>query len=154
MYLNKIKSKLEPTINKNQALIISEAFGDLQKIVAITCFLNRKSDTIIVCQSIEEAKTLFDLAKYTFNITNSLYFPDFNLESYSKAASSKEINQTRIDTLYSLLNNKGAKLLITTTLAFIYKTITKEYLQTKQLSITISQKLSISDVLKFLIENG
>lgn len=154
MLLDQVYEELSLLEHKHNSVTVTQVFNDLQKIVAVSCFLQKHKDTIVICENFEEANNLYNLAKNLFNVNNVFLFPDFNIEPYTTAKSDKNIVQNRIDTLYSLINIKEPKLVITTTLSYIFKTVSYNDLKNKQFGITVGKNISIEDTINFLTKNG
>lgn len=155
MLLDEIHQKIQSIDIKDTPLIINEAVNDLEYLMAIIAFLNNNRDAIIVCSSIKEAEHTYKIAKNLFNIKHAYFFPDFDQEPYSTAKIPEFITSNRVNTLYNLIKNKQEKkLVITSYLGVLHKTVDKSYLKTKTLPLKEKQNISISKVVDFLVNNG
>lgn len=154
MLLDQIYEKLNLLENKSNSITVTQVFNDLQKIVTVSAFLQKNTDTIVICENLEEANNFYNLAKNLFNVNNTFLFPDFNIEPYTTAKADQSVINNRIDTLYSIINIKEPKLVITTTLSYIFKTVSPNNLKNKQLHLTVGKNISIEDTIQFLTKNG
>ncbi|MGV3278225.1 transcription-repair coupling factor [Rickettsiales bacterium LUAb2] len=150
-----LKHSSQSIKNSVNSLIFSETTKSLAPILGVLKFFLEKKDSIIICNSLEEANYTFNIANNIFKLNNVFLFPDFGLDPYSKASSPYYISYARINTLYGLINNNSvARLVITTPLGFIHKTIAKEGLINKNFILKVNNNIKLPEVINFLINLG
>lgn len=140
------------TLNTNNfGAIIEESYKFLSLIIA-----NKfKQDAIIVAKNNNELYYIHNLANLLTKNLNIFLYPEFNTDFYQNVSPHKSILAQRINTLFSLYENKtDPKIVITTTKALLQKTLAPQYLQNRKLTLHIKQNIKQESIISFLINNN
>jgi transcription-repair coupling factor (superfamily II helicase) len=152
--LNSLLSKAQQEVfNFKDNLLLSNInnkFIDFLSILIAT--KNTNNNIIIIAQNSTEAKHIYNITKL-LNIANCFYFESLVNNLYDNTIALKSTMANRLSTLVNIQNNKS-NIVITTPLGFLNRTIPKEILNNSILTLTKGNKLSLSILTSYLIENN
>ena len=132
-----------PVIDKTEAFIISEIF---QKSEKSKIYIGKDDREIINIKN-----------KLTWLLPNQLVllYKAWDQIPYDNISPSKEIQTSRLETLYNLISNNEKKIIVLTTLnAIIQKTLPKNEITKNFTTISKKSKIKIDKFLHLLIKLG
>ena len=132
-----------PVIDKTEAFIISEIF--------------HKSDTSLVYIGKDDREIINIKNKLTWVLPDQLVllYKAWDQIPYDNISPSKEIQTSRLETLFHLNSNNENKIIVLTTLnAIVKKTLPKNEIKKNFISISKNSKLKIDKILLLLIKLG
>ena len=132
-----------PVIDKTEAFIISEIF---QKSERTQIYIGKDDREIINIKN-----------KLTWLLPNQLVllYKAWDQIPYDNISPSKEIQTSRLETLYHLISNNEKKIIVLTTLnAIIQKTLPKNEIKKNFITISKKSKIKIDKFLHLLIKLG
>ena len=132
-----------PVIDKTEAFIISEIFNNSENSIV---YIGKDDREIINIQK----KLFWLLPKHRI-----LLYKAWDQIPYDNISPSKEIQTSRLETLYYLNSKKKEKIILLTTLnAIIQKTLPKDEIKKNFITISKKSKLEINIILILLIKLG
>ena len=132
-----------PVIEKTEAFIISEIF--------------HKSDTSLVYIGKDDREIINIKNKLTWLLPDQLVllYKAWDQIPYDNISPSKEIQTSRLETLFHLSSNNESKIIVLTTLnAIVQKTLPKNEIKKNFISISKNSKIKIDNILLVLIKLG
>lgn len=151
-HLNKILCDLKLHASKNY--FFSEVPAGMQPLLALAYVSSTAQDTVIICQTEEEARSLesFALTLGPQNSRSLILLPSLDVEPYSVAQPAKKVLQTRMKALERLANSPTdrQKVLISTPGALFLKTLPRKFLSQRVLKIKRGQRLHLDTLIEFL----
>jgi len=132
-----------PVIDKTEAFIISEIF--------------HKNDTSLVYIGKDDREIINIKNKLTWLLPDQLIllYKAWDQIPYDNISPSKEIQTSRLETLFLLSSNNEKKIIILTTLnAIVQKTLPKNEIKKNFISISKYSKINIDKILPLLIKLG
>jgi len=132
-----------PVIDKTEAFIISEIFNNSESSIV---YIGKDDREIINIQK----KLFWLLPKH-----KTILYKAWDQIPYDNISPSKEIQTSRLETLYYLNSKKKEKIILLTTLnAIIQKTLPKDEIKKNFITISKKSKLEINIILILLIKLG
>ena len=132
-----------PVIDKTEAFIISEIFHN--------------SDTSLVYIGKDDREIINIKNKLTWLLPDQLVllYKAWDQIPYDNISPSKEIQTSRLETLFHLSSNSENKIIVLTTLnAIVQKTLPKNEIKKNFISISKNSKIKIDNILLVLIKLG
>ena len=152
--LQKFKQYIQEIEEKNSPITISglSDVGKIQFAYSTKQSLNRPI-CIVTYNEIEARKIVKDLSYFTNEFEEVLYFPKREIASYDYIAESKDLPYERIEVL-NKIQNKKAKIVVTTVETLMQKMITKTSLYKNCLEFKVGKRYSLEEVKQNLILLG
>lgn len=146
-YISKIKEK-----NSQIAISGLSDVGKVQFIYSTKESVN-KPICIVTYNEIQAKKIIEDLKYFTKNFESILYFPKKEIVTYDYDVESKDLPYERIEIL-NKIENKKAKLIVTTVEALMQKMIAKESLYQNKLEMKVGNNHNIEEIKQKLLLLG
>lgn len=116
--------------------------------------LTTAGDSLIICNSDEDARNLHLQLKTYKPELSTLLFPAWDTVPYDRASPSGNILSERAKILSILTNNYASKILITSCGAILQKIPHQEYFKSSMLSLKKQDLISQEQILEFLVRNS
>ena len=131
-----------PVIDKTEAFIISDIFHN--------------SDTSLVYIGKDDREIINIKNKLTWLLPDQLVllYKAWDQIPYDNISPSKEIQTSRLETLFHLISNNEKKIILTTLNAIIQKTLPKNEITKNFITISIKSKINLDELLLLLIKLG
>ena len=127
-----------PVIDKTEAFIISDIFHN--------------SDTSLVYIGKDDREIINIKNKLTWLLPDQLVllYKAWDQIPYDNISPSKEIQTSRLETLFHLISNNEKKIILTTLNAIIQKTLPKNEITKNFITISIKSKINLDELLPYL----
>lgn len=142
-------------IEKNNSPISISGLSDVGKIQYI--YATKESTNRPICivtyNEIQARKIIEDLKYFAKDFEQILYFPKREIASYDYVAGSKELLYERQEVL-NKVENKKAKIVVTTVEAIMQKMISKSTLYKNKLEFKVGRRYSLDEIKEALVMLG
>ena len=152
--LPKFQEYIKKIEEKNSQIAVSglSDVGKIQYAYATKEFTNRPI-CIVTYNEIQAKKIIEDLKYFAKEFENVYYFPKREIASYDYIAESKDLPFERIEVL-NKIENKKAKIIVTTIEAMMQKMIAKSTLYKNKLELKLQKRYSLDQIKQTLILLG